>query len=243
MPRVLLIVNDIESGPRRLTQWLIDEHLDIDVRVGAAGTIPEPEALGDYDGLIMLGGGYMPDDTSGAPWLAREAELVSRALGTGMPQLGICLGGQLIAHVGGGAVEASSGAPEKGSTPITLTKAAAADPLFGGLRTETAFIESHVDRITRLPEDAVLLARSEACELQAFRLGEAAWGLQFHPEAGPENVRSWDAGELAALGFDKEELIVAAEAAQPSTEVDARAMIAGFATLLRHPETSIPEGS
>lgn len=233
MPRVLLIVNDIESGPRRLTQWLIDEHLDIDVRVGAAGSVPEPAALADYDGMIMLGGGYMPDDTAGAPWLGPEADLVRHALDRGMPQLGICLGGQLLAHVGGGAVAAESGAPEKGSTPIILTAEAAADPLFGGLRTSTAFIESHVDRITALPPGAVLLARSELCEIQAFRLGERAWGLQFHPEAGPENVRSWDAAKLAALGFDKDALIAGAEAAQPGTEVDARAMIAGFAALLR----------
>lgn len=233
MSRVLIIVNDIESGPGRLTRWLVEEDLEFDLRIGSHGALPTPEALADYAGLIMLGGGLMPDETDRAPWLREEAALVRTALDSGLPQLGICLGGQLIAHVGGGRVAAQTGAPEKGSTPIELSAAAREDRVFAQVTPSTAFIESHVDRILEIPPEAVLLASSTLCANQAFRLGEAAWGLQFHPESGPDNVRRWDPAGLAKLGFDKDELIAAADAAQPQTERDARALLAGFAAVIR----------
>ena len=111
MTRLLVIVNDIDSQPGLLTRWMISENVEFDLRIGGVSALPGPSELDAYDGLIMLGGGYMPDETDRAPWLADEAELVRHALDTDLPQLGICLGGQLIAHVIGGDVRAQTGAP------------------------------------------------------------------------------------------------------------------------------------
>ena len=159
MTRLLVIVNDIESQPGLLTRWMISENVEFDLRIGGVSTLPKPAELDAYDGLIMLGGGFMPDETDRAPWLADEAELVRHALDTDLPQFGICLGGQLIAHVIGADVRAQTGAPEKGYTRIDTTDEAAADPVFSAIRPRTSFVESHVDRIVALPEEATLLAK------------------------------------------------------------------------------------
>lgn len=233
MSRVLMIVNDVDSKPRRLIPRLIDHHIDIDLRVapGPDGTwndVPGPEAVEAYDGFVYLGGGLMPDETDRAPWLANEAALARAALEADKPQLGICLGGQLLAHIGGGEVKAQTGAPEKGATAITMTPAAASDPVFGQLSAATHFIESHVDRITALPPAATLLASSELCEIQAFRLGRA-WGMQFHPEASAEAVRGWNAEKLAELGFDKDTLIAEADRVEADSARNAQALFDAFA--------------
>lgn len=232
MTRLLVVVNDIESQPGQLTRWMISENVEFDVRIGGVSPLPPPEGLSDYDGLVMLGGGYMPDETDRAPWLREEAALVRRGLDADLPQFGICLGGQLIAHVIGGDVRAQTGAPEKGYTFIDPTAAAADDPVFSVLGTRTSFVESHVDRIVALPPEATLLATSEACDHQAFRFGRA-WGTQFHPESTKENIRRWDADKLENLGFNKETLLREAEERGPESERDAQALFTAFLDQVR----------
>ncbi|TGD11098.1 type 1 glutamine amidotransferase [Brevibacterium sp. S111] len=232
MTRLLIIVNDVESQPGLLTQWMISENVEFDLRIGGVSSLPRPADLDAYDGLIMLGGGYMPDETDRAPWLTDEAELVRHALDTDLPQLGICLGGQLIAHVIGADVRARTGAPEKGYTRINTTTEAAADPVFSEIREQTSFVESHVDRIVALPQEATLLATSAACEFQAFRFGRA-WGTQFHPESTRANIERWDAQKLADLGFDKDTLLDEARELGPESERDAKALFSAFLTVVR----------
>ncbi|MGO1290329.1 MAG: type 1 glutamine amidotransferase [Brevibacterium linens] len=232
MTRLLVIVNDIESQPGLLTRWMISENVEFDLRIGGVSTLPGPAALDAYDGLIMLGGGYMPDETDRAPWLADEAALVRRALEVDLPQFGICLGGQLIAHVIGGDVRARTGAPEKGYTRIDTTADAAADPVFSAIRPRTSFVEGHVDRIVALPEEATLLATSAACEFQAFRVGRA-WGTQFHPESTRANIERWDAEKLQTLGFDKDTLLEEAMELGPESERDSQALFSAFLAVVR----------
>src|SRR5699024_2871666 len=140
MPRLLVIVNDVDSQPGLLTQWMISEHVDFDLRIGGVSPLPAPSALELDDGLHRARGGYLPDETDRAPWLAEEAELVRHSLDTDLPQLGICLGGQLIAQVIGGDVRARTGAPEKGYTDIRTTAEAADDPVFSAIRERTSFL-------------------------------------------------------------------------------------------------------
>src|SRR5699024_7257223 len=116
MTRLLVIVNDVDSQPGLLTQWMISENVEFDLRIGGVSPLPAPSALESYDGLITVGGGDVPDEPGRAPWRAEGAVLVRHSLGTDLPQLGICLGGQLIAQVIGGDVRARTGAPEKGYT-------------------------------------------------------------------------------------------------------------------------------
>lgn len=228
-PRILVVVNDWESGPRRLIDWLVAGGWDFDLRSSWKTGIPSHEG---YAGVVLLGGGYLPQETDRGPWLADEADLVRTCAADGTPVLGICLGGQMIAHAFGGEVRGEYGTPEKGATPVTVLPAAEGDPVFGGIIGDQHFIESHVDQITELPADAVLLASSEGVRIQAFRIG-TCWGTQFHPEADSRNVRSWEPEKLAKLGFDKEQLISTAEAVEPEMVAAAEKLVTGFLDVVR----------
>ena len=104
------------------------------------------------------------------------------------PILGICLGAQLIARAMGAAVY-SNRANEIGWYDLRFTDAAAGDPLFQGLSVETVF-HWHGETFD-LPPGAELLASSDLCRNQAFRLGDRVYGLQFHLEVTPEMIADW----------------------------------------------------
>lgn len=227
---ILVIINSAESGPRRLTGWLEEVGVDVDARLGADGL---PATLDGYDGLVLLGGGLMPDADEEAPWLPTERQLVEQALADGVPTLGICLGGQLIAHVAGGEVRGNYGTPESGMVRITTTAAGQDDPVLGALGEGAPMIENHVDQITRLPAGAVLLAESADVQNQAFRVGDSMWGLQFHPEVPAQRIAQWNESALARKGFDRQALVAAALAADTDNTRAARALVHAFAAQVR----------
>ncbi|RII41006.1 hypothetical protein DWB68_14925 [Galactobacter valiniphilus] len=229
-PRVLVVINSVDSGPRRLTGWLEEEDLNLDVRVGAEGL---PSTLDGYDGLVMLGGGLMPDEDNKAPWLAQERVLASEAIAADLPTLGICLGGQLLAHVGGGEVRAKFGPKERGATAILTSEAGAADAVLGALGASAHMIENHQDMITALPAEAVLLGSSAEVANQAFRLGKHVRGLQFHPEACAEDLLRWDDAALAGEGHSLQGLVETARTVDEENTTASRGMASGFAAEVR----------
>ncbi|MFI5692675.1 type 1 glutamine amidotransferase [Kribbella sp. NPDC051586] len=206
---VLMIENDEGSGPGKLLGWLDDRGIT-PVVVRAWDGEPVPTSVAGHAGLIMLGGGMLPDEDERSPWLPAERSLLRDAHDR-VPVLGICLGGQLLAHTFGGEVKGKYGLPEKGVTSLTVLPAAADDPLVGGLPSSVWAVESHQDQITQLPEDAVLLMSSERCPNQMLRLGERSWGVQFHPEVTADRVRRWDPERLRSMGFDPDALVADAE--------------------------------
>lgn len=199
-----MVQNGPRGGPGRLGDWLTRDGATLDV-VHAYRDDPLPERL-THDALVVLGGAYLPDEDERAPWLAATRALTAQALRQGRPYFGICLGGQLLAQVAGGTVRGEHGTPEFGSTALSLRAEAADDPLFQGLPPRVTAIERHVDAITALPPDAHWLVENDSCPYQAFRVGDAAWGVQFHPEVTAERVRDWDPAPLRARGFDPDEL-------------------------------------
>lgn len=232
-PRVLVIRNDVRSGPGRLIDWLTGAGTDVELVDGEQILVdhPAPVTMDGVAGLVLLGGGFMPDADDRAPWLPAERGFVEHAVAQEVPVLGICLGAQLLALVAGGAVIAGSGETERGSCPVEVLPAAAGDPLFGPLASHRTLrmIQNHRDSITSLPPDATLLATSPACRIQAFRIGGRAWGLQFHPEAGADRVSAWDPDRLRADGFDPAALIAGARADAADNDVQARALVTAFA--------------
>jgi GMP synthase (glutamine-hydrolysing) len=229
LPRVLVVQNHAAGGPGRMAAWWAQDGLTLDVVPAHDGT-PLPGRLG-HDALVVLGGAYLPDDDERAPWLPRTRALVAEALDRGRPVFGICLGGQLLAQVAGGTVAARHGRPEAGSTPLTLRPDAGDDPLFRELPRRVTAIERHVDAITALPPGAAWLAESDGCPYQAFRTGERAWGVQFHPEVAPERIRAWDPERLA--GSDPEALYRTALADEPAAASVWREVARRFAAVVR----------
>jgi GMP synthase-like glutamine amidotransferase len=147
---------------------------------------PELPPLAAFDALIAMGGPMSVNDELELPWLAPEKHLVREAVSSGMPVLGICLGAQLIASSLGARVYRNA-EREIGWFPIE----GIARPENGLFRFPGALRAFHWHGETfELPPGATLLARSEACENQAFQIGKRAVGLQFHLETTPSSARA-----------------------------------------------------
>lgn len=152
----------------------------------------QPDArpeLDRYHGLVVLGGPMNCDQVHRYRHLATEVELIQTAIAAGKPVLGICLGAQLIACALGAPVYANA-TKEIGWYDVMPTPAAATDPLFRHLAPAQRIFQWHGDTFD-IPDGAVQLARSEACENQAFRWGDNVYGLQFHLEVDAPMIRRW----------------------------------------------------
>lgn len=141
------------------------------------GVLPD---ISDVAGAIITGSHGMVTDQ--APWSESLAAWLRSAVSHNVPVLGICYGHQLLAHALGGEVGYHPDGIELGTVSVRLTDAARLDPLFQGLPDEFAAQVVHRQSVRRLPPGAVLLGGNAFEPHQAFRVGDTAWGVQFHPE-------------------------------------------------------------
>lgn len=125
------------------------------------------------------------------PWSERAAAWLAGLVGAQVPVLGICYGHQLLAHALGGEAGDHPVAMEIGTVAVETTEAAAQDPLFQGLPERFAAHVVHRQSALKLPPGAVCLAGNAFEAHQAFRVGETAWGVQFHPEFDEEAIRGY----------------------------------------------------
>ena len=143
--------------------------------------------LGDYQGLIFMGGPMSVNDN--LPYLILEQEIIRQAFQLRMPVLGVCLGSQLIAKALGGQVRRNP-VKEIGWFDIELTEAGRRDPVLSPAGDRETVFHWHSETF-ELPPGAVLLASSERCLNQAFRLESYVYGLQFHLEVTQEMIVDW----------------------------------------------------
>ena len=185
--RVLAIVHQRDAGPgvfadaarargARLEPWSIAEERS------------PPEDPAAYDAVLTFGGAMHADHEDRHPWLKEEKALLAELLERGVPLLGVCLGAQLLAEAAGAPPRRAS-QPEIGWYDVEVTEKGAADPLLGPLFPTFEAFQWHSYEFP-LPAGASPLARSEAC-LQAYRIAEGAWGIQFHAEVTREDADAW----------------------------------------------------
>src|SRR5579871_3827733 len=162
----------VASAGHRLVEWRFE-----------SGGVPP-----DADAVLVFGGSMHPDQDDRHAWLRDELAWLAELLDGGVPTLGICLGSQLLARTAGAWVGPLA-EPEVGWYAVELTADGLDDPVVSALPPRFDALEWHHYHHC-LPDGAVELARNSA-SLQAFRLGETCWGVQFHPEVTEPQLDRW----------------------------------------------------
>ena len=139
----------------------------------------------DIDLLVVMGGPMRVNDESEFPWLSLEKRFIYDVIESGKSVLGICLGAQLIASAMGARVH---GNPDKEIGWFPVQAVASVDGSTFCFPASVEVFHWHGETFD-LPDGAIRLAKSTACDHQAFQLGRSVIGLQFHLETTPESAR------------------------------------------------------
>lgn len=165
---------------------------------------PLPQPLDDYGAVLVFGGAMHADQDDRHPWLREENFFLQRLLNLRTPVLGVCLGSQLLAKAAGAEVYPAS-RPEIGWTTVELTEEAGDDPVFERLPRRFEAFQWHY-YTHDLPGGATEIARN-SIGTQAFRLGDFAWGIQFHAEVTESQIAEWITDESRDLPDPAEQML------------------------------------
>lgn len=150
-------------------------------------------SLDGFDVLMVMGGPMDVWQTDRHGWLAAEmAAIYDWVAVRRRPYLGFCLGHQLLAAALGGTVEPAA-EPEIGVLEVELTRAGVNSPFLAQVPRHLACFQWHSAEVTRLPDEAEILAASQACRVNAMSWGAHAFSIQFHVEITPATVSEWGA--------------------------------------------------
>ncbi len=191
------------DAPRKL---LVFQHLDVEhpgifrdflARDGIAWDVVELDAgepippLDDYGALWVMGGPMDVWEVDLHPWLREEQAVIRRAVcELRLPFLGFCLGHQLLAAALGGEVGPAA-VPEVGL--FELTRSENRSPFLAGVATRFDVLQWHAAEVRRAPDEALVLASSPHCAVQALSVGTHAFSMQFHVEITADTVPDWQA--------------------------------------------------
>lgn len=181
-------------------------------------------------GIVVTGSHAMVTDRD--PWSEDLAGWLAEAVPMGMPVLGVCYGHQLLAHALGGEVDYHPAGPEVGTVPVRLTQAARTDPLLADLPEAFYVHATHAQSVLRLPEQAVHLAGNDYEPHHAFRVGERAWGVQFHPEFDTDIMHAYV--QVRAARCEKPERDWEAIRASVRETPESASLLRRFAEMVRH---------
>ena len=170
------------------------------VELDAGDPIP---GFDGFDALWVMGGPMDVWDTDTCPWLVAEKEAIRTWVrDLQKPYLGLCLGHQLLADALDGKCEVQN-TPEIGILDVHLTDTAKDDPLMQGLAPQMKCLQWHSVAVTQPPTGAELLASSPECIWQAMRVGDDAWGIQFHVELQDNTISEWNEVPAYAAALEK----------------------------------------
>ena len=188
--------------------------------------LPEP---GEADAILSLGGDQSVRDLAQYDYLQAEVEYLRGEAERGTPVLGVCLGGQLLAHALGGTVERL---PRRIVAWCDVEKLpdAEGDPVIGPLPNPVRALHWNEDGF-RIPPGAVELLTRAADGGEAFRWQDNAWGIQFHPEADADALDGWysDVDWLAEAGVEETAAREADRLHLPGQRATAEGIFGGFA--------------
>ena len=203
--------------------------------------MPDPTVelppLDDVAGVITFGGTVNVDQVDEYPQLGAVRQYTREAVDRGVPYLGICLGSQILARALG--IEVVKGpVKEVGFEPVRLTPDAKEDALLSFLEPEERVMQWHEDT-HNLPGGATLLITGDRIQVQAYRVGETAWGVQFHLEVEAWELTWWLEVADAAIdlprvwGKSAEEIRAEAHQHMARQEERGREIFTRFANIVR----------
>jgi len=184
-----------------------------------AATFP---SAADYDAVAFFGAAWAVYDSATIPWISDEIEYARSLISLGVPVLGICFGGQMLAAALGGTVSRAP-IPEIGWVSVATDQPALID--------SGPWLSWHSDRFTLPP--LVPVAARTALASQAFVHGRVL-GLQFHPEVTDHVLESWismdGTAQLAGLGIDATALVEQARSLSAAAAARAAELVRRFVT-------------
>ena len=184
---VIALLHAESEGPGTLGEFLELSGAEVHtVRLYEGERLP---SSGDgFEAVVSMGGPMNVYEEDRYPFLWEETKFLREVIESGVPVLGICLGSQMIAKACGARVRRAP-AGELGWSEIRLTPAGLCDELFKGLPERMQVLQWHEDTF-EVPTGGTLLATSEVCPSQAFRVRNA-YGLQFHIEVTQQMIEEW----------------------------------------------------
>jgi GMP synthase (glutamine-hydrolysing) len=205
--RALAIVHQRDAGPGVFADATRSAGVELDSWLPTEARSPSRH-LTDYGAVMTFGGAMHADHEDRHPWLREEKVLLGELTERRTPLLAVCLGAQLLAEAAG-APPRPAAEPEIGWYEVELTSQGADDPLLAPLAPRFEAFEWHSYEFP-LPPGATPLARSAQC-LQAYRLDDFAWGIQFHAEVTARDAESWiddyrNDEDAVRVGLDADEL-------------------------------------
>ncbi len=233
---VLVIQNELDDPVALIGDWIAEVGVDVRVVRAFAGEQVPTSLPADVAGVIAMGGSMGATDDADFKWLTDERSLMKDAVAHDFPFFGVCLGGQVLATAVDGIVERTP-FPEVGVATFRIAESAASDPVFGmHAGKDVIAAEWHQDYVTDLPDDAVVLAGNDVCPIQAFRIGQQVYGVQFHPEVDAEMFASWAgiADEvLEKVAHTSEQAAAQVAAAEVELEATWRPVFQAWAQLVK----------